>query len=346
MKENKREPRVSHRGDALVVNRKLRLLYVMDYLRTYSDEKHPVRLKDIADAMTAKDIYTTRKALYDDFAALEQYGFEVVHVSNSYTYFYGNPLFEFPELKLLMDILYASSFVSEKRAQALIEKLKSFCSIYQRAQLNRHMLTIGVKSKNENTLNNVDAINKAIAAGKQISFKYVDYTTPDGVKHYRHKGSLYIRSPFHLIYSDNQYYLLCYNAEKRRREHLRVDRMEDVNITNDKRQGFAVFRDLDMRDYSKYTFSMFSNTNKTVDVTMRFTNNLRGVVYDRFGDVMTMPEGPRHFTISVPIAVSPQFFGWILGLGNQAVILRPEKVRIQMRTYLKKIESIYDMTDD
>lgn len=343
METKEKHPRVDHRGDAPVINRKLRLLYVMDYLRTYSDENHPVKLKDIAAAMTAKDIYTTRKALYDDFAALEEYGFEVVRVNNTYTYFYGNPLFQFAELKLLMDIIYASSFVSEKKSQALIDKLKTFCSNHQRGQLSRQMLTVGVKSRNESVLYNVDTINNAIASNRQISFKYADYATPDGKKHFRRGGQAYIRSPFHLIYSDNQYYMLCYNAEKKRREHLRVDRMESVDILEDQlREGVEAFKGINVHDYTKYTFSMYAGSEKTTDVTMRFTNNLRGVVYDRFGDVMVVPDDPRHFTITVPIAVSPQFFGWVLGLGKQAVITRPESVRTQMKDYLQGITTLYD----
>lgn len=347
MEKKKTKKRVSHRGDSPVINRKLRLLYVMDYLRTYSDENHPVKLKDIADAMTAKDIYTTRKALYDDFAALEEYGFEVIRVDNTYTYFYGNPLFEFAELKLLMDIIYASSFVSEKKSQKLIDKLKTFCSNHQRGQLSRQMLTVGVKSKNESVLYNVDTISEAMVHNNQISFQYADYATPDGKKHYRHDGARYIRSPFHLVYSDNQYYLLCYNAEKRRREHLRVDRMEDVKILETQpREGAEVFKGINIHDYTKYTFSMFSESEKTTDVTMRFTNKLRGAVYDRFGDVMFMNDGPHHFTITVPISVSPQFFGWVLGLGEQAVIMRPDSVRTQMLDYLQGITTMYNSAEE
>lgn len=344
--EMEKKKRTSHRGDALVEDRKLRLLYVMDYMRTYSDENHPVKLKDIAAAMTAKNIYTTRKALYDDFDALLKYGFEVIRVENTYSYFYGNPLFEFAELKLLMDIIYASSFVSEKKSQALIDKLKTFCSNHQRGLLSRQMLTVGVKSKNEQVLYNVDTINEAMAHNNQITFKYADYATPDGKKHYRRGGERYVRSPFHLIYSDNQYYLLCYNAEKRRKEHLRVDRMENVHIFEEPRQGTEVFKGINIHDYTKYTFSMFSDSESTTDVTMRFTNNLRGVVYDRFGDVMVIPDGPRHFTITVPISVSPQFFGWVLGLGKQAVIMRPHSVRTQMLDYLQGITALYNTAEE
>ena len=337
-----KKPRESHRGDALVVNRKLRLLYVMDYLRTYSDENHPVKLKDIADAMTAKDIYTTRKALYDDFAALEEYGFEVIRVDNTYTYFYGNPLFEFAELKLLIDIIYASSFISEKKSQKLIEKLKTFCSNHQRGQLSRQMLTVGVKSKNESVLYNVDKISEAIMRDRQISFKYVDYATSDGEKHFRHDGESYIRSPFHMIYTDNQYYLLCYNTEKRRMEHLRIDRMENVSILDEKRHRCGAFNATRIHDYTKSLFSMYADTDKTTNVTIRFTNNLRGVVYDRFGDVMTIPDGARHFTITVPVVVNPQFFGWLCGLGKQAVLMHPKTVREQLYNYLQGITSLYD----
>ena len=342
MATDEKKKRVSHRGDALVVNRKLRLLYVMDYLRTYSDENHPVKLKDIADAMTAKDIYTTRKALYDDFAALEEYGFEVIRADNTYTYFFGNPLFEFAELKLLMDIIYASSFVSEKKSQALIDKLKTFCSTHQRGQLSRQMLTVGIKSKNESVLYSVDSISEAIMTDRQISFKYVDYATSDGNKHYRHGGEAYIRSPFHMIYSDNQYYLLCYNYEKKRMEHLRIDRMENVTILDEKRHGHGRFNTKRIRNYTKTLFSMFVDSDKTTDVTIRFTNNLRGVVYDRFGDVMTNPIDARHFTITVPVVVNPQFFGWVLGFGNQAILMRPKSVQKQLYEYLQCITSLYD----
>ena len=337
-----KKQRENHRGDAPVVNRKLRLLYVMDYLRTYSDENHPVKLKDIAAAMTAKDIYTTRKALYDDFAALEEYGFEVIRVDNSYSYFYGNPLFEFAELKLLMDIIYASSFVSEKKSQMLIDKLKTFCSNHQRGQLSRQMLTVGVKSKNESVLYSVDSISEAIMNDKQISFKYVDFATPDGNKHYRHGGEAYIRSPFHMVYTDNQYYLLCYNAEKKRMEHLRIDRMESVSILDEKRRGYGAFNSNRIHDYTKSLFSMYADNDKTTNVTIRFTNNLRGVVYDRFGDVMTIPVDARHFTITVPVVVNPQFFGWVLGLGNQAILMHPKSVRKQLFEYLQRITSLYD----
>ena len=150
-----------------------------------------------------------------------------------------------------------------------------------------------------------------------------------------------------MVYSDNQYYLLCYNSEKRRREHLRVDRMEDVKILESQsREGVEVFKGINIHDYTKYTFSMFSENEKTTDVTMRFANKLRGVVYDRFGDVMVTSDGPHHFIITVPISVSPQFFGWVLGLGDLAVILRPESVRTQMLDYLQDITTMYSVVKE
>ncbi len=294
--------------------------------------------------MTEKDIYTTRKAIYDDIAALEKYGFEIQRAEGKYEYFYQNDTFELAELKLMIDILRASKFVSEKKTNDLVRRLKGFCSRYQAERLDRYILTSGrTKNINESILYNVDALHAAISSDHQIGFQYVDYNTDDGSKHYRRKGEAYIRSPYHLIYADDQYYLLAYNPEENRIEHYRVDRMEGVIPLMDRpRDGGKAIAKFDLSQYTKYTFAMFSHGAGTVFTTMRFTNNLRSVVRDRFGDVFLTPEGDRHFTISVPIAVSIQFFGWVLGFGTQVKILRPANVVRQMCRYLKTLNSFYE----
>ena len=147
METTEKKKRVSHRGDAVVENRKMRLLYLMDYMRENSDERHPVKIATIAQYLTDKGIYTTRKALYDDFAVLNDYGFEILP-AEGYTYYYASPEFDLAELKLLIDIIYASGFISDKKTETLIRKLEKYCSRYQRAELSRQMLTVGAKSKN------------------------------------------------------------------------------------------------------------------------------------------------------------------------------------------------------
>ena len=324
------------------IDRKLRILYVMDYMRENSDEDHPVKLSDIQKAITDRGIYTTRKALYDDFEVLSDYGFEIIRVDGTYTYYYSNPLFEFAELKLMIDIIHASRFVSEKKAASLIRRLRQFCSRHQAAELNRQLLTVNVKSKNEQTLYNVDTIYRAIAADCQVSFKYVDHVDSEGQKHYRYGGKVYTASPFQLIYTDDEYYLLTYNSEKNRTEHRRVDRMENVRVLTDRpRDGLEIVKDIDMHDYTRYTFGMFSDSPDTVKVSFLCTNRMRNVFYDRFGDVMMIPEDDDHFKATVPIAVSPQFFGWVLGLGKNVQIIGPEEVRTQMRDYLADISEFY-----
>ena len=346
METKEKKKRVSHRGDAIVENRKLRLLYLMDYMRENSDERHPVKINTIAQYLTDKGIYTTRKALYDDFAVLDEYGFKITRKAGTYVYYYSSPLFDIGELKLLTDIIYSSGFISERMTQIFIQKFEQFCSRHQRIQLDhlQDMLTISAKSRNENVLENVNDICDAIAKDCEISFLYVDYMTANGEKHYRNKGRRFIRSPYHLIYSDGQYYLVCYNSEARMREHLRVDRMEDiVPLGGQRRKGIGTMNRDAARNYTKYTFSMFADGEKLTKVTMRFTNNMIGVVYDRFGDnVMIIPDDDRHFTITQDIAVSRQFFGWVLGLGKQAVIVRPNIVREELRNYVKEIGVMYE----
>lgn len=344
METKEKKQRVSHRGDAEIVNRKMRLFYLIDYMREYSDESHPVKIKEIADHLTGKDIYTTRKALYDDFEVLREYGIEIVRKPGTYAYYFASPQFTLSELKLLTDIIYVSGFITEEKTLDLTQRLGKMCSRYQRTQLSRQMLTVAAKSKNEQVLDNVSAICEAIARDSEISFLYVDYATPDGKTHYRRNGERYIRSPYHLIYDNGQYYLLSYNSDERMREHLRVDRMEDIQIVEGQhRKGIGTINREAAHDFTKYTFSMFSDGEAPRRVTMRFNNILRGVVYDRFGDVMfSEDKDGRHFEITTDIAVSRQFFGWILGLGKYAAIVWPKSVRNEMRQYLKDIAAMYN----
>ena len=133
-----------------------------------------------------------------------------------------------------------------------------------------------------------------------------------------------------------------YNSEKNRTEHRRVDRMENVRVLTDRpRDGLEIVKDIDMHDYTRYTFGMFSDSPDTVKVSFLCTNRMRNVFYDRFGDVMMIPEDDDHFKATVPIAVSPQFFGWVLGLGKNVQIIGPEEVRTQMRDYLADISGYY-----
>ena len=225
-----------------------------------------------------------------------------------------------------------------------MRRLGRMCSRYQRIQLSQHELTVAAKSPNEQVFANIDIICEAIARKLEISFRYVDYATEDGEKHYRDNGNRYVRSPYHLVYSDGQYYLIAYSSKDRMRQHLRVDRMEDIQVEEgQRRKGNGIMSREAVRDMNKNIFSMFADGEQLTRVTMRFTNNLRGVVYDRFGAAMlSSDEDGKHFTVTRDIAVSQQFYGWLMGLGKQVIVLRPESVRKEYQRRLTEIAAMYD----
>ena len=230
----------------------------------------------------------------------------------------------FVECSLMIDAIQSSKFLSEAKTRDLIKKLEGMCSKYEAKELNREVIIANrVKSISSSTalFRNVDAIHRAITANAQVSFQYFDFDLKKQ-KHYMKKGERYVVSPWAMIYTDDNYYLLAYTDGKFK--HFRVDHMDnteamvtmiaDVEIASLEREGAEAFAKLDMSAYTKYTFSMFGG--ETVPVTMVFQNRMMGAVMDRFGrDVVVMKEDERHFRVTVPVAVSNQFYGWVFGLG-------------------------------
>ena len=243
--------------------------------------------------------------------------------------------FELPEIKLLIDSIQASKFLSEAKTRILIKKLEKQCSDYQASTLHREVIIANrVKTMNNSVHYNVDYIHRAIANNKQITFQYFHHDT-DRKKVYSNKGENIIVSPWAPIYTDDNYYLLAFHTLKQEFRHYRVDRMDNVNETMYDREGREAFAKVDMAEYTKYTFSMYQG--EKVPVSMRFSNTMVDAVMDRFGkDVLMMKADDRHFEITAVVSVSPQFFGWVFGLGNKVEILGPEDVRKKMKKALSE----------
>jgi len=226
--------------------------------------------------------------------------------------------------------------------RTIIGKMESLCSKYQAKDLNRDVIVSGrVKTLNEGMQNNIDHIHAAISADNQISFKYFDYNT-QLKKQYRKRGAKYTISPYVLVYSDENYYLLAYDKAHKEIRPYRVDRMEGVSIIETSiREGKEVFDAIDMRKFQKYTFGMYSGEVK--EVTMIFTNNMMNAVVDRFGrDIFIHKVDDYHFRVSVEVAVSPQFYGWVFGLGKMVRIAAPEDVRQGYLDMLKGVQEKYE----
>ena len=238
----------------------------------------------------------------------------------------------------MIDSVQASRFITQKKAKELTDKLKKKASRFDRVLLDRRCYVPNrVRSDNNSIFYQLDDLHAAIANDWQITFKYF-YFTPKKQKAYYKKGELYTASPYALLWSDNNYYLLAYESGKMK--HFRVDKMDGIEMLPQKREGKDAFKELKLSERSLRMFSMFSG--KTQKVKIRFSNHLANVVIDRFGkDITMIPEGEKHFTIHTDIEVSPQFYGWVCGLGRGVRILAPAEVVEEMGNYVKGIAEMY-----
>ena len=319
-------------------NQKLKLLYLRDYLLSNTDEQHPVTMKQIIAYLGQNDIPAERKSIYSDIELLRTYGMDIIQESGNY--YVGSRHFELPELKLLVDSVQSSKFITYKKTGSLIKKIEEMASIYEAQLLNRQVYVANrIKSMNESIYYNVDEIHSGIAYNKKIRFRYFEYTTAKE-RAFRKDGGFYEVSPYALTWDDENYYMVAYDSDAKIIKHYRVDKMTDISVTNEERGGKEHFESLDMGSYAKKVFGMFSGKEQTV--RLRVANHLVGAILDRFGkDVFIVPDGEDHFTVSVDVVISPQFFGWISGFGPDAVIAAPEDVVEQMRRHISDINVQY-----
>ena len=313
---------------------KLKLLRLMEILLSRSDESHPISVPEIIAHLERYDIKAERKSIYDDLEALRLFGLDIVATrGRSCGYYVGSRDFELPELKLLVDSVQSSKFITQKKTESLINKIEKLASVYDAELLHRQVYVRNrVKSMNESVYYNVDSISGAINNNKRIHFRYYEYTVAKERK-FRHDGAVYEISPFALIWDDENYYMLGWDAAAQKMKHFRVDKMEGISESEEGREGSEVFESTDVAAYSQKVFGMFTGEEELV--RLRFHRHLAGAVIDRFGkEVMLVPDGEEYFTVSVPVVLSPKFYAWVFGFGTEAEILGPDSARKAMADML------------
>ena len=305
-------------------NQKLKIFYILDYLKENSHQDHPVRAAELLSMLERQhNIICDRKTVYSDIAALQDYGVDIVSIpGKNGGYYIASRNFETPELKLLIDAVQSSRFLTEKKSRELIEKLCRECSIHDAQLMRRDMLVSGrVKSMNETIYYNVDAIQEAIGANRQITFRYFDWDI-DGKRRYREKN--YQASPYGLCQDNENCYLLALSPRHGVTSY-RVDRMSDIRPIEEPRVPCPELTGKNLTQHANRLFQMFSGDATTVK--MRFHRDLTNVVMDRFGrNTMLIPDGEDHFVFTVNVAVSPMFLSWVIGFGSKAKVLHPQSV--------------------
>ena len=304
-------------------NQKLKIFHILDYLQRNSHADHPVRATELIEMLEKRGILCERKTVYSDIAALQDYGVDIVSVpGKNGGYYIASRNFELPELKLLIDAVQSSRFLTERKSRELIEKLCKECSVHEAKLVRRDVLVSGrVKSMNETIYYNVDAIQEAIGQNRQVSFRYFDWNL-DGTRKYRDKD--YVASPYGLCQDNETCYLLAF-SDRPGITSYRVDRMAEIQLLSDPRIPCPELTGKNLVEHANRLFQMFSGD--AADVKMRFHRSLVNVVIDRFGrDVILIPDGEEHFVFTARVAVSPLFLSWIIGFGAKAKIIHPASV--------------------
>lgn len=325
-------------------NQKFKLYRLAQIMMKKTDEEHYITMPEIKEALAEYDITADRKSLYNDLRDLEILGIEVEgeQDSNRYRYHVVNRPFELPELKLLVDAIQSSKFITEKKSNSLIKKLETMVSEYDAQKLQRQVYVSGrIKAMNESIYYTVDAIHNAISENKKIRFQYFQWNVKKEPQ-LRHGGAWYHISPWGLSWDDENYYLVGFDSEAGLIKHFRVDKMLRIALSNETREGREHFKKLDMADYARKSFGMFGGEEETVK--LQVSNGLAGVIIDRFGkDVMMIPVDEDHFNVSVDVRVSRQFLGWVFSLGESVRILGPEAVVDQMKAETQRLIGQYDI---
>ena len=306
-------------------NQKMKLLHLYQMILRQTDEEHPLTVAQIIEQLARADIKAERKSVYDDLEALRQFGLDVqCRKGKSPGWFVGDRDFELPEVKLLMDAVQSSRFLTQRKSDALIRKLEGLASVHQAGQLQRQVYVSGrIKVMNESIYYNVDKLHAAIAGRKAITFKYFDYDIARK-KVFRQGGKRYVASPYGLIWNSENYYLVAFSHTHRELRHYRVDKMAEIVVAGLEREGEDLYPDFQLAEYGQKHFGMYSGPE--LRVTLRGRRDKAHLVWDRFGqDVILVPDGDDCFTATLPVVVSPQFFGWLLGLDGSVTLAGPKE---------------------
>lgn len=324
-------------------DQKLKLLYLMKIFNELTDEDHRLTAADLIDRLNEYGVVCERKSIYTDIDRLREFGLDILYSGESPRGYYciSDGGFELPELKLLVDAVQSSRFITRKKSEELIHKLERLTNRNHAAELRRQLHMLGVsKSTNESVYYTVDTLYEAIAKNLQVEFNYFDYDM-DKQNVLRHGGEKYVVSPYAMIWDNENYYLAAYHARYGGIATFRVDKMCSARVTGLAREKQKEYAHFDPAGQAKQRFSMFGG--EEMSVRLEFDKDLVGVVMDRFGDDVDIRKStPDSFCVRVSAQVSPVFYSWLFQFGGRVKILSPDKLKDSYREYIKNVLELYD----
>ena len=329
-------------------NQKQKMLYLVKIFSEETDDHHYLTMPQIIEKLAGYGVNADRKTLYQDFGELKRFGFDILSFKENRNFYYylGSREFELAELKLLVDAIQSSKFITHSKSLKLIAKLEKLVSENDGKQLHREVyVTNRVKTLNEQIYYNVDELHNAISDNRMITFKYMKWAVNFGgrqkiIRTERHPGKLYCVSPFALCWDDENYYLVAYDSAEDKIKHFRVDKMEKICVTDKEREGLDKLDGFNLAKYAKSVFSMFGG--EECEVKLSVDNDLIGVIVDRFGaETYIIRESDTSFIVSVRVVLSPQFFAWIFGLGTKVRILSPKRAIDEYKAKIQELTALY-----
>lgn len=329
---------------------KQKLLYLQKILLEKTDENNGLTVNEIISELAQYGITAERKSIYDDLETLKVFGLDICsEKTKTVKYYIGARDFQTSELKLLVDAIQSSKFITEKKSIELISKLEKLTSSNEARLLQRHVyVTNRVKTNNETIYYNVDRLHDAINNDRIIEFFYNQWVIDPGsdqkIKLKRKRnGEKYIVSPWALCWDDENYYLIAFDESSKEIRHYRVDKMESITVTDTERNGKSEFKEFDITSYTKSTFSMFAGTETSVKLSV--DKSLIGVIADRFGKDIFITDDNKNsnrFILNIKVSISDQFFGWLFALGNKISILSPESVKEKYKNHINNVLNCYE----
>lgn len=321
-------------------NQKQKLFRILEILMRESDEEHGLSMSEIISRLEEYGISAERKSIYDDFITLGELGFEVTHTATRPPkYKLENRIFELAELKMLVDAIQSSKFITAGKSREIIEKLGFFAGAYHSRELSRQVYVEDrIKTVNPASIYSIDSIHAAINDSRKLRFKYFDYNG-EKKKVFRHNGAPYVVSPCSLMWDDEKYYLVAYDEGEGIIKNFRVDKMQDVTVTEEGKSNNSVLEKFNPADYSRKIFGMYGGTEELV--TLECRDRLAGAMIDRFGMALVFIKTDFGFKFSIRVMVSPTFFSWVLGFGTDMRVLAPDAVREKLLLNLREIAENY-----
>ncbi len=322
----------------------VKLLLIRDYLYAHATKEHPKNSKQIIPFLNQNGVEAEQKTVYNDIAILKyNFGVPVEYDHHKHGYYISKPQFEPYQLRLMVDSIQSSKFITQAEARAITQKIGELADVYTKDSLKRQAYVAGrVRSMNDSVVKDADRIYQAISENRKIGFRYFHYTpSPDNPKVYSKKGELYIVSPYALLWDNGNYYLYAYLSEKNAFRTFRIDRMERITRPlSEERDGEREYKAFQVTDQEYKVFQMYHG--EKMKVRVRFTNNLADAVIDQFGkSVFLTPIDEKHFVANLPVELSPPFFAWLSTFGRGAKILSPETAIGEMGKFIEKVADMY-----